>query len=365
MKIYRLKNIITSASCTLLAIASLVHLAGCESSAVGSAEDSEKAGAGACMNTDTYSEHCGFCGHSCLGGACYGGRCQPVELVNDHGIVHDLAVDESRAYWIGNYQYLMSVSLRGGVPELVSMEQFSMLDIALDDANVYVLGRENALISTGTVKRFSKATGQHVALASDLYDPVGIALSGESVFFTVKGSMPGGGSVIKVGKNGGSLKPIAMGQTAPGVIAADGQSVYWINGSKAIMKCSVEGDGVAPLVNDGGDIAQTLAVDDAYVYYATASALRKVPKAGGTPIDLAPIAAGVSSLVVDEKNVYWTRAWHSPGTVFQIAKAGGAPVAAATGQVSPDNLALNSFAIFWNNYDPNISETMRIAMLAK
>jgi hypothetical protein len=34
--------------------------------------------AGACLDTSTDPDNCGTCGHSCGGGACIGGVCQPL-----------------------------------------------------------------------------------------------------------------------------------------------------------------------------------------------------------------------------------------------------------------------------------------------
>src|SRR5262245_7861561 len=45
------------------------------------------------------AEHCGRCGHSCLGGACVQGRCQPRRLAVVTGeegtVLNDLAADEA------------------------------------------------------------------------------------------------------------------------------------------------------------------------------------------------------------------------------------------------------------------------------
>jgi hypothetical protein len=47
------------------------------------------------------ANHCGKCGHSCLGGTCMAGRCQPVLVGTSIGEeVIDVAVDAKRALWL-------------------------------------------------------------------------------------------------------------------------------------------------------------------------------------------------------------------------------------------------------------------------
>lgn len=48
-----------------------------------------------------------------------------------------------------------------------------------------------------------------------------------------------------------------------------------------------------------------LAVDDALVYYATASDVMAVPKTGGKPISLASALTFPHNLALDATHVYW------------------------------------------------------------
>lgn len=50
---------------------------------------------------DSDPAHCGRCGHSCLGGACVGGTCQPLVVSTTVGEpVLDVAVDANRVLWL-------------------------------------------------------------------------------------------------------------------------------------------------------------------------------------------------------------------------------------------------------------------------
>ncbi len=64
--------------------------------------DGDDAGAPSCDGANTASDrfHCGRCDHSCLGGACVAGKCQPVEIGRSTGeYVVDVAVDATRVIW--------------------------------------------------------------------------------------------------------------------------------------------------------------------------------------------------------------------------------------------------------------------------
>lgn len=49
----------------------------------------------------TSRDHCGRCGHSCLGGECKAGTCQPIELVSSIDVPEWIALDATYAYVTG------------------------------------------------------------------------------------------------------------------------------------------------------------------------------------------------------------------------------------------------------------------------
>lgn len=67
---------------------------------------------------------CGACGHSCMGGACSAGVCQPVILAEGQGLSVEpyyagpraIVTDETHVYWVTK-PGLFRVSIAGGVPE--------------------------------------------------------------------------------------------------------------------------------------------------------------------------------------------------------------------------------------------------------
>ncbi len=57
--------------------------------------------ANGCEVTLENPDHCGVCGHSCLGGSCVAGSCQPT-LVSTWGLTEDLAATDNTLYFGGN-----------------------------------------------------------------------------------------------------------------------------------------------------------------------------------------------------------------------------------------------------------------------
>src|SRR5687768_7515719 len=56
-------------------------------------------GGAGCGDVATDAQNCGRCGHSCLGGLCDKGVCQPIVLAADQPGPQEVLVDATRAYW--------------------------------------------------------------------------------------------------------------------------------------------------------------------------------------------------------------------------------------------------------------------------
>jgi hypothetical protein len=76
----------------------------------------------ACGSLDD-PQNCGACGHSCLGGACARGQCQPVVLAEDQPTTQDslsdaMAVDDSHVFWLSGGRIARVPTAGGKVDEL-------------------------------------------------------------------------------------------------------------------------------------------------------------------------------------------------------------------------------------------------------
>jgi hypothetical protein len=117
-------------------------------------------------------------------------------------------------------------------------------------------------------------------------------------------SIPNAGRLGKVPIDGGTVEPVATGQSSPGILALDATHLYW-TGAAAIYSLPLAGG--APVVLTSGDQANNatkLELDSSHVYWQTAEgALRRVRKQGGR-VETLPLAASCADFAVDDAFVY-------------------------------------------------------------
>ncbi|AUX26362.1 hypothetical protein SOCEGT47_069230 [Sorangium cellulosum] len=315
---------------------------------------------GGCGDVTSDPEHCGSCGHSCLGGACVDSVCQPVLLGTGPEHAFDVAVDATDAYWTSQGPEgagdgaVSRVSLRdGGVSTPIAVAQPVPRGLAIDDVNVYW-----ANSGDGTVMRAPKAGGDAVPFASE-QSPQDIAVDGTYVYWTNFN-----GQVMKAPVDG-SGAPIELfaGPQTPDGIGLDGAHVYWVNRTDGeVRRAPIDGPGTASaLLHDGPANATDIAVDATHVYWTNfeTGEVLKLSKDGS---DSAPtvIAGGESSpfgVAVDSAFVYWAN--NGSGEVRRAPLEGGAAATIATGQSGPRRIALDEAAIYWTNH--NRGELMMLA----
>ena len=74
-------------------------------------------------------------------------------------------------------------------------------------------------------------------LADNQNRPFAVAADGQHVYFTVRGSLGGkDGAVMRVGKDGSNLTPLATGLTNPAWLALDGAFVYWTSPDEGTVR---------------------------------------------------------------------------------------------------------------------------------
>jgi hypothetical protein len=196
---------------------------------------------------------------------------------------------------------------------------------------------------------------QPVTLASSQVQPIGIAVSGTNVYWVDAGHGPptNDGAIRTVPVGGGAVTTLASGQGSPYAIAVRGPTAYWTNFyGEAVMAVALAGGAPTPLA--WTKTGYSIAVDETNVYWPSnasgSEGIMTMPISGGVPT---PLAAGQFpyQIAVDATNVYWTD--QSAGTVMQLAKAGGAPIALASGQGAPTGLAIDATSVYFTNASLN------------
>ena len=214
----------------------------------GQCTSASSSGAGGCdsPNLDADPENCGACGHSCLGGNCNLGRCQPTQL----GTI-ETAIAPVEIKLVGDYIYYLAtdcygrISKGGGTGSCMAHppadDGFSKF--ALDDTGAYFTTKAGAVL----VLR----TGEEVAIPllgpDALIVPNEVALDGANVYVNSKSA------VVRLGKDND------------------------VTGAGTVSLAPVY-DGHALLL-DGDNVFYTAAEGDA-------GAVGRVPKDGGLPICL-------------------------------------------------------------------------------
>ena len=145
--------------------------------------------------------NCGACGHSCLGGACTSGVCQPVVLASGQG---------SSIWEVPWYPYMGG----GGDGELDGPDR-----LAVDATDVYWLNLR------GEVMRVPIAGGTAVRVAATEPNPAWIALDAEFVYFSTLE-----GEIFRVKKTSGSpFRLVSTGMTSGGRLALERTNALPVN----------------------------------------------------------------------------------------------------------------------------------------
>ncbi len=281
----------------------------------------------------TDANNCGTCGHSCLGGTCGAGKCQPFAIATGLISPFSMATTDTESYlYVGGAtggKYIYKIAKDGSGTTTIGPSPTQSWGIGEDPQNAYVY--------TGSGYKVPTDGGVYVQL-------------------------PGGAG----GNN----------------VRADATHAYFGGCTSALDICASPIDGGAPtLIYDGGG-AYALSIDSTYAYTAPAAGLIRVPLAGG-PIDLlvagasttyalendgaliywggagvykVPIDGGTDSQIVpnganvyfmaiDATNVYWTS--QSTSTVNMVAKTGGAVTQLASGMSNPAGIRVDPKAVYW------------------
>ncbi len=291
----------------------------------------------------TDSEHCGRCGHSCLGGECSAGTCLPHDLAAGQLSPTRLRADETHLYWLSDASSADSsirrVELGGGVAEDVLVAE-TICDFAVPSSLVWTTG------AAGGLWQRAKDGGTMLALESGLDNPcimdanddwviweesAGIRQRGLSSSSTAETIDSGwaydiaiSGSFVYVANAalcrkpllGGTLETHADSGTYNGV-AVSSSALCGVDVAAGAVDCFevASGNSVTTLYPD--NLLEPVAIDSSYVYWATITGVYRGNVANGTTTQLAP-AIEPGGLVVTDVGVYWTEPL--TGLVRVIAK---------------------------------------------
>jgi len=264
--------------------------------------------------------NCGRCGHSCQGGACKAGVCQPLVLAKDRRSPVDLAVSGAHVYWVeqgtttsdladgrlgrapiapcdagcvselldagqdftgiavntefayvtqgrGSAGRVVRVPLDGRPFEVFAPNEPSASKIALESKSAVWINAGSGP-STGEARRrvFDSTSGGGGTIGSGLDHPNAVAVRGDRVFITASGQLEVDGYIATTDLAGTKTDLVATDQALPRGIAVDSTWVYWANqGDGTVHRARWDGTQHAEIVR-GAIAASALGVDREGLY---------------------------------------------------------------------------------------------------
>jgi hypothetical protein len=217
-----------------------------------------------------------------------------------------IAVDGKYVYWVagasGNDGTIMKCPIGSATPSVLYGNQPFPEALATDGVNIYwsnwgTFDTQGKYNNDGTIMKAPVDGGTPVVLASGQSAPAAIAIDSANVYWTDVGRLGGGfipapnsGSVNQISIDGGSVVPLSTGNRIPLGIAVSGHTVYWdeyvLTEPGKILSAPVGGGGpVVPLV---GGVANPfgIGVGDGALYWTSSP---PTAQGSGTIWSLSPL----------------------------------------------------------------------------
>ncbi len=196
--------------------------------------------AGCAADLSTSTAHCGRCDHSCLGGKCVAGSCQPVTLYAEAaGEVSALAIAGDDVYWAS----------------LVAGQHGELRTCHLPDC----AGSVRTLASSGTDGGFTPNPELILGLAADE----------TNVYFTAY-YQPYVYRCPRAGCVNGQPQVFASTLGSPRDIQLDAANVYWMSESEGVRACPKIGcTAERGLMSTGAIFGDRITLDGDYAYFTS------------------------------------------------------------------------------------------------
>lgn len=217
--------------------------------------------------------------------------------------------------------------------------------VLLHDGDVIWGAKGGEASGSGRLLRVAVAGGVVETLLSALDTPNDLVVLKGSLFY----------ADVKAGRVGSlrldtlEASVVADGYALVTAVDGDDTSLYWISAGTEgrFARWMLRGGGVVDLVT-GLDNAQSMKVLSDSVLWLESGQTREIrawPKGGGPATTFAAVAESSRSLAVDEAYVYWASA--APGGVFRAPIGGGATETVAEGLLAPRGVTLDDARVYW------------------
>ncbi len=335
---------------------------GSTAGASGAAGQGNLAGSGgsSCAGVDTQTDplHCGTCGHSCLGGVCAAGVCQPVSLVDHENKPSAVQLDGERVVWLTDAVRAWTPS--AGVstlwsppskPVALAVGKLRMM-VALLDGSVWRLGPGG--------EEPTKVTDTHSSITA-------IRAVGDGFYWSDFGE----NKLVKVDATGAFSEVSQAGCYPVNFVVRDGHAYVSSGACRGILDVSLEAPADTParvvfqdlsgdqqprfVALDGGDVVWT---DD-----GQAPGLRATSLADGTTRTLLafgpnPVFAGggfiqAVSLAVTGGDLFYTttnEAGSENGAAYRFTPGDAAPTPLSSPDTSLRSVDADATRVAWTTF---------------
>ncbi|GAB4190131.1 MAG: hypothetical protein OHK0022_02720 [Roseiflexaceae bacterium] len=279
-----------------------------------------------------------------LGADLLAGEARPVALAVGQASPRTLATTAESVYWVtsGAGNLINRLPKAGGDAQTLVTEPGGVRGIAADTSGLY-------WTSAGAVRRLPPG-GEPAILAGGQSSPGALAIDEESVYW-----MNQDGTVNRVSKSGGSSTPLASGQDGLAItLAVDGSDLFWVSRG-VVTRVPKNGGATVALAQLDARLTWRLALDGNNIYLAgypepnsgaTEGVLLRLPKAGGATEQLYKGPERPLAVAVAGGQVYWST---EAGMIYRSPTSGGGPVLVVAGQDIPGSLAADQDGVYWAN----------------
>jgi hypothetical protein len=333
----------------------------------GGGETDGDAGGVNCTDADIASNsnlHCGRCGHSCLGGACEGGVCQPIPIATGQGNVGGLVIDETHVYWTSLTSNVVArVPKAGGAVQVLAQSPNVSLapSLAVSKDHVY-WGNDDF---TNTVVNRCPLTGCGANAPEKIADadrPIGLAVNSTHVYWCDRNTA----RIERRAFTGGAVALVARAVGAgPQAIAVDkdtGQA-FWVGDFSGEAQSHYT-DGGTYDIGQNGQSGRVITVDAVNAYWGVQidpgerGRILRAPRNGSGMAQQIGVAGGEpGGMYLDGTTLFWTAQSPDGG-----ARGGGVyscPITGCTNGAEPNvvvgrqdlprGIAVDATAIYWGN----------------
>ena len=258
-----------------------------------------QAGTGCEADLESDARNCGQCGYDCLESGCSDGHCELTPIATGIPACWAIALDDTFAYvtaGLGEHD-LMRVLKSGGTPEFLTTLPGGEGAVAVDATHVYW-----ANAGSGDVNRVPKAGGT-VELLGSSSEPLGLALDADNVFWTDSTD----GTVMQVPKTLAAPPTIlASGIDDARLLTLDAENLYVVGSNGDAFRASLAGGGATQIGMGSTGLwsGWGIAVDTDWAYWVSVPSLYKVPKTGGTQVEMATGFNSVRFLTLDAGRLF-------------------------------------------------------------